>query len=306
MKELLDKASKAYYAGTPIMSDEEFDAISKDYFQIGAEPTERKSEHAFPMWSLQKYYVGDSLPSYPSSVTSPKLDGAAIAILYNTSYIRSATRGNGKVGEGITDKVKHIKGVPASISIEGRFQIVGEVVAPKDVKNSRNYAAGALNLKDIHAFKERDLTFIAYGIQPSVSKTWSGDMLLLRNMGFNTVLDSNWDEFPQDGKVVRIDNYEQFDALGYTSKFPRGAYALKEQSEGSVTTLIGVEWNLGRSGVISPVAILEPVHVGDALVSRATLHNMKYIEALDLAIGCKVKVIRSGEIIPRIVERVYD
>jgi len=92
--------------------------------------------------------------------------------------------------------------------------------------------------------------------------------------------------------------------MGHTAKHPRGAFALKEQQEGVVTKLLDVKWQVGKSGVVSPVAILEPVMVGDAKVSRATLHNMDYIRDLDLELGCDVEIIRSGEIIPRVVRRV--
>ena len=92
--------------------------------------------------------------------------------------------------------------------------------------------------------------------------------------------------------------------MGYTSHHPRGAFALKEQQTGVESTLIKVEWQVGKSGVVSPVAILEPVKIGDATISRATLHNLDYIRELDLEIGCSVEIIRSGEIIPRVVRRV--
>lgn len=94
--------------------------------------------------------------------------------------------------------------------------------------------------------------------------------------------------------------------MGHTAHHPRGAFALKQQQQGIVTTLLDVTWQVGKSGVVSPVAILDPIKIGDAAVSRATLHNMEYINALDLEIGCQVEVIRSGEIIPRILKRVYS
>ena len=109
--------------------------------------------------------------------------------------------------------------------------------------------------------------------------------------------------FPQDGKVVRVDSNTYFEKLGYTSHHPRGSFALKTRQAGVVTELLDVEWNVGKSGAVSPVAILSPCIIGDAVVSRATLHNQAYIEMLDLEIGCNVEVIRSGEIIPRIVRK---
>ena len=96
----------------------------------------------------------------------------------------------------------------------------------------------------------------------------------------------------------------EFEKLGYTAKHPKGAYALKDRAEHVETTLLGVEWNVGKSGRVTPIAILEPIYIGDALISRATLNNPGFIETLDLQIGCKVAVIRSGEIIPTVLFRI--
>jgi DNA ligase (NAD+) len=129
------------------------------------------------------------------------------------------------------------------------------------------------------------------------------DMSYLNSFGFDTVLSNDWTAYPDDGIVFRVDNYKDFYSLGYTSKHPRGAYALKQRNEGVITKLVDVIWNVGKSGVVAPVAILEPVDIDGATVSRATLHNMRYIKDLNLEIGCLVEVIRSGEIIPRIISR---
>ena len=203
--------------------------------------------------------------------------------------------------------------VPTDLSFDGEtvekllmpeyFQVTGEVVAPKTIKNARNYAAGALNLKDINEFMERDLHFIAYGMSPSQMNEWTDDLKLLKTYGFDTVVDSNWSNYPDDGIVFRINDNVEFEKRGYTSHHPRGAYALKQIQAGVVTTLLDVKWNVGKSGVVAPVAILEPVDIDGATVSKATLHNAKYIDDMSLQIGCKVEVIRSGEIIPRIVRR---
>ena len=128
-------------------------------------------------------------------------------------------------------------------------------------------------------------------------------MEYLLGFGFDTVLSNDWTAYPDDGLVFRIDNYKDFTNLGYTSKHPRGAYALKQRNEGVITKLVDVKWNVGKSGVVAPVAILEPIEIDGATVSRATLHNMKYISDLNLEVGCLVEVIRSGEIIPRILSR---
>ena len=234
---------------------------------------------------------------------TPKLDGAAVSITYVDGELqRALTRGDGKLGLDITEKMSTL--VPKLISFNGLVQITGEVVAPKSIPNARNYASGSLNLKDINEFNKRDLTFVAYDFQPHPGDSWCSDMKLLSGWGFKVITLSDYGQFPQDGKVVRADNNRYFEQLGYTSHHPRGAFAIKTRQAGVVTELLDVEWNVGKSGAVSPVAILKPCVIGEATVSRATLHNIGYIEALGLEIGCDVEVIRSGEIIPRIVRRV--
>ena len=301
----LQKASADYYAGNPSMSDEVFDALARavNFKQVGTR--EGRVPHAYPMYSLQKIFQGDECPFASEDViVTPKLDGSAISILYIEGELeRVLTRGDGKCGIDITDKFKKSNLIPQTIVIGHDItQVTGEIVAPKSVPNSRNYAAGSLNLKDIDEFLTRDLCFVAYGVEPQFSSSFHKDMEVLSDtLGFNTVLQSDWAQFPHDGTVWRLNDNENFRRLGYTSHHPRGAFALKEQKKGVTTTLLDVEWQVGKSGVVSPVAILEPCVIGEATVSRATLHNKSYIEELGLYIGCEVEVIRSGEIIPRIV-----
>jgi len=313
-KTFLDYASAKYYAGEPIISDEEFDKLAEyyGYESVGAPVAGDRIAHAFPMWSLQKCYDDEPLISLGGVVaTTRKLDGAAVANYYvYGKHALSLTRGDGKEGLDITDKMRLL--IPQEIpygEVE-LLQITGEVVAPKEIDNARNYAAGALNLKSIEEFKSRDLTFIAYGITPNQYDTWTEDMEKLDSVcKFKTVYtcDPHYlDGFPQDGTVFRMNEYSRFNEAGYTSKHPRGAFALKERKGGVITKLLDVEWQVGRSGVVSPVAILEPVVIGEATVSRATLHNIKYIRELDLDYGCLVEVVRSGEIIPKVVRRIYE
>lgn len=315
MNTFLDYASSKYYAGDPIMSDEEFDKLAEyhSYESVGAPVTSDRIAHAFPMWSLQKCYDDEPLIQLGKGATvavTPKLDGAAVANYYvYGKHVLSLTRGDGKEGLDITDKMRTL--IPQEIQygeVE-LLQITGEVVAPKSIDNARNYAAGALNLKSVEEFQTRDLAFVAYGIVPNQYKFWSEDMQKLVSFGFRTVFTENptaLEKYPQDGSVFRLDNYALFYEAGYTSKHPRGAFALKERKGGVITKLLDVEWQVGRSGVVSPVAILEPVVIGEAKVSRATLHNMKYIQELDLEIGCLVEVVRAGEIIPRVLRRIYE
>ena len=316
MNTFLDYASSKYYAGDPIISDEEFDKLAEyhSYQSVGAPVTSDRIAHAFPMWSLQKCYDDEPMISFGTEAViavTPKLDGAAVANYYvYGKHVLSLTRGDGKEGLDITDKMRTI--IPQTIiySEEAILQITGEVVAPKSIDNARNYAAGALNLKSVEEFQTRELTFVAYGVTPNQFYNWTDDMRKLNTVcGFKTVYTrepSYLEQFPQDGTVFRLDDYAKFTELGYTSKHPRGAFALKERKGGVLTRLLDVDWQVGRSGVVSPVAILEPVVIGEATVSRATLHNMKYIQELDLEIGCLVEVVRAGEIIPRVLRRIYE
>lgn len=306
MHDFLEKASKAYYEGNPILSDAEFDELSKRHnFDGVGYRSDFRFSHQYPMYSLQKVYEGENYP-WPVDgevVVTPKLDGAAVSLWYsNGDLVLALTRGDGKKGLDITEKMSYL--VPRTINCKEDIQITGEVVCPSRVPNARNVASGSLNLKDIEEFHSRPLTFVAYDVMPKVHNYWTEELQELSTFGFNTVLDQDWNEYPHDGKVFRINNNEYFEDLGYTAHHPRGAFALKEQKAGVVTKLLDVVWQLGKSGVVSPVAILEPVLIGDALVSRATLHNIRYIESLELEIGCNVEVIRSGEIIPRIVRKV--
>lgn len=305
MKQFLDYACQKYYAGNPIISDGEFDALAAEYSytNVGA-ATRHGVPHTFPMYSLNKCYVGEKpIDLGGETVESPKIDGAAVSLLYvHGKFVLGLTRGDGKRGQDITNNIRHL--VPAFIARAGLIQITGEVAAPKSIPNARNYAAGALNLKDPEEVRTRDLKFIAYGLNDSAHPSYEEDMKWLTLQGFDTVLVSDWSDYPQDGRVFRLNSNRAFTDVGFTASHPRGAYALKERSEGVITTLEDVVWQVGRSGAVSPVAILTPVLVGDATVSRATLHNQKYIEELGLEIGCQVEIIRSGEIIPRVVRKV--
>lgn len=306
MSKFLDYASSCYYNGSPIISDDEFDRLAQqcNYNQVGYQVTDGIA-HRFPMYSLQKYFNLEDAPALSGYMCTPKLDGAAISLLYVDGHLALAlTRGDGKIGRDITDKARLL--VPETITLLGSVQITGEVVCPKTVENARNVASGSLNLKDINEFTSRlpTLTFVAYGIQEPLTEYWSRDMLNIAKEGFHTVDTFDATNYPTDGLVYRLDNNDTFEELGYTAHHPRGAFALKEQKEGVVTTLLNVEWQVGKSGVVSPVGVLEPVQIGDAIVAKATLHNIEYIRELNLEIGCMVEVIRSGEIIPRIVRRV--
>lgn len=305
MQTFLDYAAQKYFEGDPILSDEEWDRLADKYHYVEVGfPMDKGIPHQHRMYSLQKCF--DLMkPPFPLDEVclSPKLDGAAVSLLYENGILRLAlTRGDGIKGQDITDKMQFL--VPTKLNITWPLQITGEVVAPSTIPNARNYAAGALNLKSTEDFSFRDLYFFAYEMQPHKLLTYDDAMAMLSGLGFRTAYLDDCSKFPTDGTVYRINSYEKFEAMGYTAHHPKGAFALKTQKKGVVTTLVDVKWQVGKSGVVSPVAILDPVDIEGATVSRATLHNIAYIRSLDLKLGCQVEVIRSGDIIPRIVRRV--
>lgn len=305
MREFLEKASVAYYSGYPLISDAEFDALSAKYgYNAVGHAVTDGIPHLHKMYSLQKVFSIDDIPTPNSKyICTPKLDGAAVSLTYINGHLAlGLTRGDGNLGRDITDKLELL--VPNNVSFKGEVFITGEVVCPSNVTNARNVAAGSLNLKDLEEFKTRPLTFVAYDVQGVQYELYTEALSLLAQEGFNTVDTFEYSNYPTDGMVYRINSRKSFDKMGHTAHHPRGAFALKEQKEGVHTELLDVVWQVGKSGVVSPVAILSPVEVEGAIVSRATLHNIEYIRSLDLEIGCMVEVIRSGEIIPRILGRV--
>jgi NAD-dependent DNA ligase len=311
IEQYLNLASKAYYDGIPMISDDVFDRLADSigYNKVGAKQHENIFKHYNRMYSLDKYYEDEGvapLQEYKTTCT-PKLDGAAISLLYiDGDLVRALTRGDGIEGTDITDKMYARRDlVPLTVERKDIHQVIGEIVAPKTVPNARNYAAGALNLKDLEEFKLRAISFFAYGVFPSMHPTFTKDMVQLEFYGFESVYAPELHNiYPCDGLVFRINDNNTFDSLGYTAKHPRGAYAKKERAEAVETTILSVEWQVGKSGKVTPVAILEPVMIGDALVSRATLNNQAFIEMLDLQIGDRVGVIRAGMIIPQITHKV--
>lgn len=311
--EFLNHCARMYYNGEPIIPNHIFDILAESvgYNEIGVKQSDAE-KHVYPMYSLQKHYEGEGDPPKLSGTdidTSPKLDGAAIDLLYvKGSLVRVLTRGDGIEGQVVTDKFLATNLIPHQIyreELPNILQITGELCAPKHVENARNYASGALNLKDVNEFKTRSIEFFAYGVQENLTGTFRGDMRALSLMGFSTVKDPELHNiYPTDGVVHRLNNYSEYFAAGFTSKHPKGAYALKERNTPVETKLLDVVWQTGKSGKVTPVAILEPIKIGDATISRATLNNISFIRALGIRVGDTVGVIRSGEIIPCITHKV--
>jgi len=314
LKSYLRGCQQAYYAGNPIISDSQYDMLEEicsEDLSIGT--NKGRIKHWYKMYSLDKIYKGEQeypLPVGVNIVCTHKLDGAALALRYLNNILHSVvTRGNGEYGEDISHlfedcgMIAKNLGVPSEIDVPGLIQITGEVVTSKDTPNARNYAAGALNLKTAGQFWQKNLTFFAYDMQETQFESYMGTLFYLRQLGFNCIYDATYTKWPTDGVVHRVDDNRLFEELGYTSKFPRGAIAEKERSEGVETILLDVVWQTGKSGKVTPVAILDPINIDGATVSRATLNNPGFIEALDLQIGDSVMVERAGGIIPRIIKK---
>jgi DNA ligase (NAD+) len=312
LKEFLEECKLAYYSGDPIISDDQYDHLEEICNEDLSVGTNRgRTRHWFQMYSLQKVYLGEDPPwDKQNMVCTPKLDGAAIALRYLNGTLDSVvTRGNGEYGDDVSHlfqdpRLYGLLYIPQTIDVEGAVQINGELVAPKYIENARNYAAGALGLKNAVVFSDRILTFFAYSIQPYPTDWYQVDMRLLNDNGFISVWsDQDWTDYPTDGLVHRLDSNIKFDEMGYTNKHPRGAYALKKRTEGVKTKILDVIWQTGKSGKVTPVAILDPIDIDGATVSRATLNNFGFIEALGVSIGDSVMVERAGGIIPRIIRK---
>ena len=177
--QFLDSASAAYYAGSPFISDEQFDRLadSVGYNKVGAKQHGNVERHLYQMYSLQKFYEDEGqkrpLEGITDLSTTAKLDGAAISLLYvDGNLVRGLTRGDGIEGQLITDKLLAANLVPHQIPYKGVIQITGEIVAPINIENARNYAAGSLNLKDVNEFKTRALSFFAYSVFPNLERTY--------------------------------------------------------------------------------------------------------------------------------------
>ena len=304
---MLEKLKKQYYEGDPIVSDEVYDALEDivGTTPVGYSNSDLDIEHLHRMYSLKKYHEGKDKYKTDGMVKSLKLDGSAIAIQYKNGAVKSiATRGNGIKGKDITRFAKCLN-IPSTIPIMDDVQIGGELLAAKDVPNARNVAAGASGLHSVEEFKKRNLTFVAYSTNPTISDTYTEDMNILTEFGFSSVLTTENldDKFPNDGYVYRLDSNKQYESDGFTAHHPRGAFAVKNANdvEVKVTTLREVTWQVGRTGQVTPVGHFDEVEIEGAKVNKASLKNIGIINKLGVEIGSTIAVTRAGGIIPEIL-----
>ena len=305
-----------------------------------------KVKHTSFMGSQEKITTEDELRKflstiYGKAIVQYKLDGLTIVVRYNNGKLETAiTRGDGSIGEEVTHTVKTISNVPNVIPYKGYLEIRLEAIIPfKEFErinvdgtysNSRNLVSGTIRQLDASVARERNLCGIVFDLIKCDEKfeTDEEQLKFLQGLGFETVNsvyfeqgeyedlithcitfeDSKRAEIPYaiDGLVIKIDNLDDREVLGYRSKSPRWACAYKFKSLEAMSYLRTVEWNVGRTGQVTPVAIFDEVDIDNVFITRATLHNMDYINSRDLKINDKILVARANDVIPQVVQSIKD
>lgn len=372
---LINQANIDYHTkDQPTMTDFEYDQYLRElieleesypeYKQIDS-PTEKigglvldsfvKVTHQTPMMSLSNVFNEDELRNFDEKikkvvsdyqfVSELKIDGLAVSLVYEAGlFKRAATRGNGVVGEDITQNAKTIKSLPLKLNEPIDIEVRGEIYMPhKSFKqaneerlnnneplfaNPRNAAAGTIRQLDPKVVAARRLDLFVYTIVDAKKyvKTQEEALKYLSHLGFK--VNPNYQKvksiddlvlaindydllrktlpYDTDGIVIKVNEFELYDMIGYTAKFPKWATAYKFQAEQVETKLKDITFQIGRTGVITPVAELEPVFVSGTTVARATLHNEDYILMKDIRIGDTVVVHKAGEIIPEVLHVVKE
>ena len=356
--ELLNKAGKSYYSeGRELMSNYEYDALYDELGMLEKEtgyilsnsPTVNvgyevpKERHESPMLSLDKTKSPEALAEWLGSqkgLLSWKLDGLTIVLTYDNGQLQKAvTRGNGEVGEIITNNARVFKNVPVTIPFKGKLVLRGEAIitysdferineqipeADAKYKNPRNLCSGSVRQLNNEITAQRNVHFFAFTLVSAQDVDFDNSRQRqfewLKDQGFSvveykmvtkdTILDTiEWfektivtNDFPSDGLVILYDDIAYGDSLGRTAKFPRNAMAFKWTDETAETTLREIEWSASRTGLINPVAVFDPVELEGTQVSRASVHNISIVESLKLGIGDRIKVFKANMIIPQIAE----
>ena len=370
-KKLNYHAKKYYEEDNPEITDYEYDMMLRElegielaYPELVTEdsPTQRVGgaalnkftpvTHEVPMESLHDSFSEEELFDFDrkvrevvpkvSYVVEPKFDGLSVSLEYrNGIFVRGSTRGDGSVGEDVTENLRTIKTIPKKLTRAVPFlEVRGEVYMSnesflkllerqelneeKPFKNPRNAAAGSLRQKDSRITAQRELDIYVFNIQQIegvVLNTHKESLDYLTELGFHTPPFYNcYDDmddvvkeiqrigkqrggfsFPVDGAVIKVNAFHDRELIGSTSKFPKWAEAFKSPPEEKETALLDIEINVGRTGVLTPTGLFEPVLLAGTTVSRATLHNEDFIKEKDIRIGDTVVLRKAGEIIPEVV-----
>lgn len=362
LTEKLNAASRAYYQeAREILSNYEYDALYDELAALEKEtgtvlagsPTAHvgyevlselpKERHESPMLSLDKTKDRDALAAWIGehrTLLSWKLDGLTIVLTYrNGGLFKAVTRGNGEVGEVITNNARVFKNVPLRIPFQGELVLRGEAVigyheferineeipeADAKYKNPRNLCSGSVRQLNNEITAKRNVHFFAFALVRAEGMDFENSrekqFLWLKEQGFDVVeykvvtgatLSENMDwfaehieknEYPSDGLVALYDDIAYGESLGRTAKFPRNSMAFKWADEIRETTLKEIEWSPSRTGLINPVAIFEPVELEGTTVSRASVHNISIMRGLELGVGDTIEVYKANMIIPQIAE----
>lgn len=364
-------AQRYYVEDNPEISDYEYDMMLRElegielaYPELATEdsPTQKVGgealnkftpvAHQVPMESLHDSFSPEELYDFDrkvrevipevSYVVEPKFDGLSVSLEYrNGIFVRGSTRGDGNVGEDVTENLRTIKTIPKKLtkpvpSLEVRGEVYmsnesflkllerQELNEEKPFKNPRNAAAGSLRQKDSRVTAERELDIYVFNIQSIEGvelRTHKESLDYLTELGFQTPpfyhcydkIENVVEEiqrigeqrgefsFPVDGAVVKVNDFHHRELIGSTSKFPKWAEAFKYPPEEKETVLLEIEINVGRTGVLTPTGLFEPVLLAGTTVSRATLHNEDFIKEKDIRIGDTVVLRKAGEIIPEVV-----
>ncbi len=357
----LNEAAKVYYQGQDeIMSNFTYDALYDELERLEKEtgivladsPTRRvgyevlselpKERHPSPMLSLDKTKEPQALSDWlgeREGLLSWKMDGLTVVLTYeNGELVKAVTRGNGQVGEVITNNARVFKGLPLSIPCKETVVLRGEAVIPyseferinrelpaeEQYKNPRNLCSGSVRQLNNEITAGRNVHFFAFSLVSAggvdFQNSQENKFLFLKSQGFEVVeykkvtgstveaavtefakkISSN--DFPSDGLVLLMEDIAYGESLGNTAKFPRNAIAFKWADETAETTLREIEWSASRTGLINPVAIFDPVELEGTTVSRASVHNLSIVKELKLGIGDRIEVYKANMIIPQIAE----
>ena len=368
MKELIDilnRASAVYYQGKDeIMSNFEYDKLYDELVSLEKEsglvlagsPTQKvgyeilselpKQTHPSPMLSLDKTKQVNELESWlgdKEGLLSWKMDGLTVVLTYeNGQLLNAVTRGNGVVGEVITNNAKVFKKLPISIPFKGHMVLRGEAVITysefekinaslseeEQYKNPRNLCSGSVRQLNNEITAKRNVELYAFTLVEAegvdFENSQKNKMEFMRKQGFqvveyklvtreNIAETVEWfsdkvktNDFPSDGLVLLYDDIEYGDSLGSTAKFPRNAIAFKWADEVAKTKLLEMEWSASRTGLINPVAIFKPVELEGTTVSRASVHNISIVRELKLGIGDEIEVYKANMIIPQIAKNLTE
>ncbi len=361
LHQILNKAARAYYADDEeIMSNLEYDRLYDELVRLeektgiimAGSPTQTvgytaveelpKEAHERPMLSLSKTKEPLELQSFlldKEGLLSWKLDGLTIVLTYESGQlVKAVTRGNGEVGEVITDNARTFINLPMRIPFQGKLILRGEAIITysdferindtigeesQKYKNPRNLCSGSVRQLNSEVTASRRVRLIAFTLVMCEGRgfdTRREQMEFLSSQGFETVeyrlvnreniLEAVQDfaqkiehfDIPSDGLVLCFDNIAYGESLGRTSKFPRDSIAFKWKDEERETKLLDVEWSASRTGLINPVAIFEPVELEGTTVSHASVHNVSIVKELKLGIGDTLRVYKANMIIPQIAE----